>query len=352
MNTFRVLLPALGASLALAAGGPGEKLAFQPEPGTQLTKSYAMAIEFSLDDISLIVDGQDVGQMLGQLEMNFEQDVRIQVTDTYKAVADGRPTELLRTFDELAATGHVDVTPAEMEMPEFTSSSTLEGKTVLFRWDEEAGEYERSFHEDSGDEELLEGIEEDMDLRVFLPASEVSKDESWSVDLADLRSVMSPGGNLRMLPEGIDVDMKSMEAFEELLEFEDLLEGECKCTFKGVREENGARVAEIAVELEVGTTQDLSEFLEEVIHTAIEASGADEAVDLTVDTADFNLDFEGTGVLLWDLGAGRVHSFQISGDATVDIDLAVSVEAQGESHDLDASLELLGTLSEEVAVKE
>jgi hypothetical protein len=357
MSTVRTLLPALGAGFAFTLAGGGEKLAFQPEPGSSLTKSYVMGGEFALDDISLIFDGQDVGGAMGQFEMNVKTETRIEVTDAYRAVAGGRPTELLRTFEELASTMHMVVTPAPAEVPEMTSTSSLEGKTVAFRWNDEEQEYERSFHEGEGDEGLLEGLEEDMDLRVFLPESEVSADDSWTVALAELESLVAPGGNLQILPEDADFDQETMKKFEELFsdfgeELGELLEGECTCTFKGARDEDGVNVAEIAIDLEVATTLDLSEFLDDFIRTAIEQGGAEEMVKVTLDTADFNLDFGGKGTLLWNLGAGRVHSFQLSGDATMDIDIAVSVQAEGESHEADASLELSGSMHQDVTTKE
>jgi len=357
MSTVRALLPALGAGLAFTLGGANEKVLFQPQAGSSLTKSYTMGGEFSLDEISLIVDGQDVGGMLGQLEVSAKQESKIEITDSYKAVADGRPTELLRTFEALSGSMIMEMTPAQAEMPEISSASQLEGKTVAFRWNEEQQAYERSFHESSGDEELLEGLEEDMDLRVFLPPSEVSTDETWTVELGQLQSIAMPGGNLQMLPEDMEVDEAAMKTFEELFsgfgeELDDLLEGSCTCTFKGTRDEEGVRVAEIAIELEVASTLDLSEFLDKVIRTAIEQSGAGDKVKFTLDTADFSLEFEGAGTLLWNMAAGRMHSFQLAGDATMEIDLSVSVEAEGESHELDASLELGGSMREEVVAKE
>jgi hypothetical protein len=357
MSSVRALLSALGASLGFTLAGGGDKLAFEPQAGSSLTKTYTIGGEFTLDDISLIVDGQDIGGMLGQIEVNVKTDSRIEVTDAYRAVAGGRPTDLLRTFEALASSVHVDMTPAQPDMPEMCSTSSLEGKSVVFRWNEEENEYERSFHEEDGDEDLLEGLEEDMDLRAFLPPGEVSDGDTWSVELDELQSLLAPGGNLSMLPEDGDMDEEAMKQFEEIFgnfdeEFGDLLEGECKCTFKGARDEGGVRVAEVEIEIEVSATLDLTELLDKAIRAAIEQSGAEEMVEVTLDTADFNLDFAGKGALLWNLGAGRMHSFQVDGEATMDIDLSVSVQAEGEGHELDASLELSGSMREEVAAKE
>ena len=101
MNTARVFLPALGVGFFFTIGGGGEAIAFHPEPGSSVTKTFTSGGEYELDDLSLIVNGEDMGGMLGQFEMSMKALNTIEVTDAYMAVADGRPTELLRTFDTL-----------------------------------------------------------------------------------------------------------------------------------------------------------------------------------------------------------------------------------------------------------
>lgn len=356
MSTVRSFLPAFGAGIAFTLGGSGEKVAFQPRAGSSVTKTFTIGGDYSLDELSLIVNGQDVGGMIGELAMSLKLENRYEITDTYKAVADGRPTELVRAFDELASHMTMELTPAPAEMPDFESASELEGKSVAFRWDAEKQEYERTFTAEGGDEALLEDLEEDMDLRIFLPAAEIAEDESWTVELARLESVIMPGGNLGFRPKDMP-DEDGMKMFEEIFgnfgdELGDLLDGECKCTYKGAREEGGVKMAEIAIELEVATTLDLSELLDKVIRAAIDQSGAGDMVEFSLETADLSLDFEGTGTLLWDLGAGRAHSFQLAGDANIGMDLDVSIEAEGESQNMDAELELSGSMRHELATKE
>jgi hypothetical protein len=357
MSTARALLPALGVGFAFTLPGAGEKLAFAPEEGSALSKTFVMGGQFELDELSLIVSGQDVGGMLGQIEVSMEQETRIEITDTYAKVADGRPLELVRSFDALSTRFNMSVSPAEVEMPEFESSSPLEGKSVAFKWNEEKQEYERSFRDGEGEEALLEDLLEDMDLRTFLPAGEVAPDGTWTVELAEIQSAFMPGGNLRFEPEGMEVDEEAMKMFEEIFgdfgaDLGDLLEGECKCTFKGAREEGAARVAEIEIELEVAASLDLASLLEKAIRAAIEQQGVGESFDLSIDTADLNFDFEGSGTLLWDLGANRVHSLQIGGDVTIDMDFGVSVEVEGESQKVDASIGMSGSLRQDVTTAE
>jgi hypothetical protein len=284
---------------------------------------------------------------------------KVDVTDVYAAVADGRPKKLVRTFDSMAQNMHFDISGPMADgsgPPAFDSASELEGKTVTFTWNDEKSDYDVAFAEKEGDASLLEGLFEDMDLRVFLPAKEVAEDETWEVPLSALESLFSPGGDLKLRPEGVEVDEEQIEAFKELFanfhdDLEDLFSGECVCTYEGSRDEGGTRVAEISVSLEVAGTIDLSEVIQKVIEAAGEQAGQP-IPPISLDTADLNLDFDGAGTLLWDLAAGRVHSFTIQGDASIGVDVVVGIEVEGESHGFDASIEMTGTVREEVETKE
>jgi hypothetical protein len=355
----RSLVPLLSTGLLCAFSGPrpswlapGEQLAFKPEAGSSLQKRFLSAMDFALDEMSMVVDGQDVGGMLGALEISGQQETKIEVTDVYDALGEGRPTKLARTFDGLGGIFNMsmsaDMGGGEQEMK---STSQLEGETVVFTWNEEKGEYDVAFRDGEGDAELLADLKEDMDLRVFLPASEVAEEESWQVDLKELQALAMPGGDLRILPEDAELDAEQMEMFEEMFsgfgqDFADLLEGECNCTFRSVREEGDSRLAEIAIQIEIASTVDLTELLEEVIQKASEFAG--EMPDLSIDTADLNLDYEGEGVLLWDLEAGHMYSLEINGDAEMALDFSISLEVEGEQHAMEATLELSGSVRQEV----
>jgi hypothetical protein len=358
MSIPRAFLSAFGTSFALTLGGSGDTLAFGPEAGTSLTKTFTATSQFELDDLSLLVSGQDVAEMIGEVSFSIGTESKIEVSDTYKAVAGARPAELLRTFEDLGADVNIVVAPnpGGMEMPDMSSSSELEGKTVLFRWNEEEEAYDKSFADGDGDESLLEGLEEDMDLRLFLPASEVAPDDSWTVELKTLTGLMSPGGDLRLMPAGAEMDMDEMEEFTKLFEdlteeYADQLEGDCTCTYRGTRDEDGQRVAEIAIEIEVSGAFDLTEPLSQLIQKSIEKAGGGVEVNFSFDSADLSMEFEGSGTLLWNPAAGLAHSFQISGDATLGLDLAVSIDAMGESQDIDASLEMSGTMEHALETK-
>ena len=346
-----------GAFAALTA--PLDEPAFRPEVGSTLTKAFEIGANFELDDFSAVVDGQDFGAMLGSFSMSVETTTSISVTDEYAAVEDGRPTRLLRTYDTILADTMMSFSmDFGGEEQELSSSSELEGSTVVFTWNEDEGEYDVAFADEEGDSDLLDGLREEMDLRFFLPPGEVSEDETWEVDVKELIALATPGGDLSLLPDDQDMpDFEDFEFFEDIFgddlldQFEDLFEGSCECTYQGSRDEEGVRVAEIAVELEIASAADLSDLLIEILDAITERVGADE-IPIDVEIADLNLDLEGQGVLLWDLEAGQLHSFELTSDVVFAIDLGVSVEEDGTSHFAELSVEMSGSVEHLIEAEE
>lgn len=351
-----LLFSALGANVLLATGGTGERLRFAPEAGSSASKTFASSGEFALDELSVIADGQDVGQMLGSFELGMELSSSIQVTDVYRAVEDGRPREILRTFDALESRTKMNMSQVEA-IPEMEATSELTGKSVLFRWNAESNDYDASFHESEGEESLLAGLDEDMDLRFLLPAEEVAQDGTWTVELSALKALMMPGGNLHMLPTDAAADPEALAMMEGLMDtfgekVTEGLEGQCLCTFKGLREGGESRLAEVELEIELAATLDMREFIQQAIQAGMAQAGQELEVDFDIATADLTADYEATGTLLWDTAAGRFHSLTVQGDITFGIDLDVSIDAMGESHSMEASMEMSGEWGVEVTTGE
>jgi hypothetical protein len=130
----------------------------------------------------------------------------------------------------------------------------------------------------------------------------------------------------------------------------ELFEGECVCTFKEIREEDGAKLAEISIELEIASAANVADMLMDFISTMGEQFGETPEVD--IESADINLDFEGEGTLFWDLEAGRAASFEISGEAILGLDLAVAIEVPDGSQTIEASIELSGSYEQKVEMSD
>jgi hypothetical protein len=346
----------VAAATALISFAPTlDEPAFGPESGSSLTKTFVYGGDFSLDEFSAIVDGQDIAAMLGSIEATLELENTVTITDTYVTSADGRPTKLVRSFDTMEG-----VTAVELAMDfgsedqELESSSELEGTTVVFEWDDDEGAFDVSFEEDEGDDDLLEGLVEDMDLRVFLPAGEVSPDDSWEVDLKLLSDVAFPGGNLKLLPDDVDdeafgdTDVLGDVFGDDYGDYiSDLLEGSCVCTYKGTTDEG---LGEILVAIELGSAADLSDMLTEIIETLGET--VDGGPSISIELADVNLDFEGEGVLLWNLGESRLASFELTGDVILAVDIGITGDMGGEPQSAELSAEMSGSYTYKVETEE
>ena len=71
----------------------------------------------------------------------------------------------------------------------------------LFDWNADDSAYEASFAGDQGgDEDLLEGLEQDLDLSGFLPDKEVAEGDSWSLESATVRALLAPCGDVKLRP--------------------------------------------------------------------------------------------------------------------------------------------------------
>lgn len=359
MNSQRFPAVALlaGALFAVSAPLSTDGLSFAPSEGSEVGRTFGTELDLQLDSFSLQANGEDMTAMLGEFEFNVRTELEISVSDTYAGLNDERPTKLERTFDSLEGSTIVSTTTMMgSEDQDLSASSELEGKTVLFDWDEDDESYKVTWDNGEEDEEMLGGLTEDMDLRAFLPEDEVSKGDSWTIELSELAPLAMPGGNLRLVPDELegagDMDMGFFDGMKEEFseQVAELFEGECVCTFKEIREVDDAKLAEISIELEIASAANVADMLMNFISTMGEQFGETPEVD--IESADINLDFEGEGTLFWDLEAGRAASFEISGEAILGLDLAVAVEAPDGSQTIEASIEMSGSYEQKVEMSD
>ncbi|MEE8468435.1 MAG: hypothetical protein V3T22_08270, partial [Planctomycetota bacterium] len=271
---FAAALPALVAFRPTDRLPKVEKISFAPGEGTSLTKTFTNTMVFGLDDMSMLMNGEE-HPMMPEIEMDMEVTSSTTITDEYVSMGRGRPQILRRTFDEIGTEMNLEMVieamgQSEEQNPSGAGTSPLEGETVVFTWDDEDEEYKVTFPEDAeGDEDLLANLIEDMDLRVLLPDGEVSEGDSWDIPLAGLVDVLAPGGDLKL-----DIDMdgagagmgspppEMMSNMREM--FGDMLEGSATATFSSTRDVDGTTVAVIDIEIDIDTARDMTEFLESV----------------------------------------------------------------------------------------
>lgn len=351
MNTKKLLLlAALSSPLLLAFNLPGSRVRFAPADGSSVAKTFENKVELTLDHMAVSRNGQDMSGMMPEMDMNMTSEQKVVVTDEYVSNRDGAPKKLRRRFDELGNDTSFTVKMSMNDQTQDNSNSVkakseLAGKTVVFTWDDESKDYKKAFDPAEDSPELLKDLHEDMDLRALLPEGEVKEGDEWDVDVKRLAGVIAPGGNLSLVPESIEEaaggmggmggPMGSMSDW-----LSDLLEGEAKAKFAGMREVDGGKFAVIKLTVKIQSSKDMSDMVAEAMK---KAKIPEEAGKPEIDHMDIDFKLEGEGELLWDVGSGRLHSFEMSGPTHINMDMGMKLNMPQMEMKLDISMEMSGT---------
>jgi hypothetical protein len=315
----------LAAPLFLGLVRPADELEFHPKAGAELKKSLKIKLELKPEKLDFTVNGESMPpeNLMGSGDAAMQVKLAVDATDKYVQSKEGRPTDLLRSFESLALS--YEAGEEKGDAPKFDK---LEGKTVRFKWNADNETYEKSFHESKGDDALLEKLSEDMDVRPLLPPKKVSEGDTWELSGDKVLPLFLPGGLPGEIASDSDKD-EAKTAFEEahnaLSKFQDELKFQCK--YKGSHEEDGARLGQIEFTFSGKGKADLSHL--------IETLGAMEDNDVHPDVdANSDLDLSGSGVLLWHLADGRLHSFTMHADASMDLDVKSTFDVDGEGYQM------------------
>ena len=322
-KTGLVLAPSLLGLLALAL--PADEVAFHPKADLELKKELKVTAEFKQEKVTATVNGEpappdsfgDLGDKPAIVKL------AVDATDKYVQTKEGRPTELLRTFDSLRLSAE-----AGGEAHDAPSFDALEGKTVRFKWNADSESYEKSLVDSKGDDALLAQLSDDFDLRVLLPAKKVTEGETWEVTGDRLLPFFLPGGVAGEIASGSDkeeIASAITEVRAALGKFQEDMKVVCK--YKGARDEGGERVGVIDFTFANKGKPDLSRLIQTI--------AAAEETDIHFDVdASADIDLQGSGTLLWNLAGGRVQSFAMHSEAGVDLD--VKMEFAVESQNVEA----------------
>lgn len=331
MRPARALHASLVVPILLATALPSDDVSFHPQAGSEVKKKLEVEIELKPESLEFSLNGEAMpADSVDGLDESARIELAIGVTEKFVETKDGRPTDLLRTFDELSLS--MESGSDQEEAPDF---DRLEGKTVRFHWKEEGQTYVRSFHESEGDDILLLNLSEDMELRALLPGKQVAEGDTWEVPGSQLLPLFLPGG----LPGEIATDDGAgpLRAALEVIqtEFGKLVEaGKLTCKYSGARAEEGTRVAEIRFTLTGHGDVDLSK--------ALESLAQDEEVTPHID-ATASVEFDGEGKVLWDLAAGRVHAFEMRLDSKIGLDVKAEADVEGETFQFAVEGKIAGT---------
>jgi hypothetical protein len=328
--------------IVLASQWVGDKPSYQPKAGTTLTKRIAIDNELELEDMSMEVNGNDMSEMAGQVEMAMKVSMKLAVTDTYESVGGERPSKLKRSFEEISSNTHVSGSNpmAGSEEKDIPLASELEGATVVFAWDEDDSSYDISFDGDQeGDAELLEGLEENLDLRGFLPSGEVAEGDTWAIPADAVRAALAPGGDIKLRPEGETNPMGGMDQFSQNDMVGDL-DGKFEASYVGTRDESGTKVAVIKLSIDAKSAQDMSERLDEIKEQMKDS--LPEGIQVDISALDGEYEYQAEGELLWNLETGLVHGLHLSGEVRMIVDMAMTMQMGEEEQAMDISQTFAG----------
>lgn len=298
-------------------------LRFEPEEGTVLKRVFEAEAEYHLTDLSASIDGEPL-ERSGELPdygMSFQE--HIAVTDTLQSVSDGRPTELVRTFDELS---QANTDSSEGEDTETTLTSPLQGRSVRFSWDAEDERYEiEAADEGELDEGLAAWLAEDLDLRLVLPPGEVAPGDEWELEAKLYLAFMWPSGLLDFHVEGEEPSEEDRAPSRQTIE---RMEGSGTARLEEVREEDGLRLAVIHVELEITTGSE----------TTLPALEEDELARPEI-KIEVEIERTLTGTILWDLEHGHAHSAELECKASRLHSESWTVAGEQDGEELSADVE-------------
>jgi hypothetical protein len=258
--------------------------------------------------------------------------VVVGVTDKYVDVKEGKPLELLRTFDDMS----LDTRDGD-EKHSVEEFAAIQGKTVRFKWNEESKAYDKSFHESKGDDETIAELDEDMDLRVLLPEKKVSDGDTWDVPADRLAALFLPGGIIgkpRTGEQGEEFKVVEEELGSKLAPA--LKDFKVHCKYKGAHDDGGTKLVEIRITFDGKAKLDLSELMGKLA-----AIGDSEGEKPTIQT-EVDLGLKGEGTLTWDREAGHVHAFEMTADISAKFDSDIKAEVDGEHFDTAMKGELGG----------
>lgn len=346
-------LACLAAAILPSAGPALETIEFGPQDGTSVEKEFVLSTQLELNSASLVVDGEyeDV-----DVRIDASTTVRMVVTDTYNATVGGRPLSLDRSFEQVGATS--DATSRTEILGggavETEHTSPLEGRRLRFEREPGADEFERRFTDTEeppteAERALLAGLDEDLDLRAWLPDGDLAVGDGWEVDPSALVSALRPGGDLALAPTDPD-QARRLAAFGAgggLIELLGAPSGTIQGRLAELTGPAGARTARLEYTIDV-------RFLQELDGEAWPAfvdpqpPGEDEvSVELERTRLDGLVD-RGTATLIWDLGARRFAGFELE----LEVDLAAEQDLilrLGRS-ELPLRMELSWALSESLGV--
>jgi hypothetical protein len=339
-------LNATGEDPALLAEEP--RLA--PKAGSAVLRRIEIEHALTLEQMVFRV-GEDQEIMPGT--MSLASALKLDLHDEYRALDGERLLNLRRSADAVHFTGDLTITvPAaagqarRLDTRSLDKRSSLEGKSVVFER-AAAGEFGRHFDAQEGSEEALRHLAWDLDMSAFLPPGPVLPGDSWDVPVAALVDVVAPGGSWP-LPRGRADDAmfhRSVTSgmgggLEEA--FGGVEDGLLRMTWRGRGSGENAHLGLMDMELHLRLAKVQTKL------AAAQQTARERLSNVRIVNASLSLDLEGSGVLTWDMTAGRLAAFSLDGRQRVRMRI---VTQRGDEEQREQTLQMAGSLSSRVSTQ-
>jgi hypothetical protein len=307
----------LAASILVCVSAMARPAADEPRyfvaQGRTLAKSFVQHSELKLVEMRIETPDGPQEPEEGVPDMSIVDDETIEFQDESLKVGDDGPRKLKRTYTTIENTQVYEGGGEDDEDVSIENKSGLDGKTVLFSWDEDEEAFEPAWLDCEGDDDLLEELVAAADFRSWLGEErKLSEGDTWKIPASEFNNLQEPSGPMGYVPEGTESEEEDDGTSKALREN---LKGEINATYKGTREEDGVLVGVIALEGKVESSAEAELEQEEgpsVLH-AIETSS----------------EFEGE--LLWDWSAGHFRKLSVDSEMSLSISDKLEFEIQGNS---------------------
>ena len=327
MNSRWLLTSTLFLGLAFA---PAEtRLEYSPTKGNEIEKSFSGEFTVYIEALDVTMNGQASPLSMDEMDPSEREGTftyNLDVLDVFSDVADGRATELVRTYNAIEGSAEGG---GETEEGSFDD---LVGQTVQFVWDEETEQYDRSVLDEDADleEDLVQSLAVEIDMSGLLPENEVAVGDTWEVPGEMMAGLLVPGIDFKSAAnidnEAVaEIPGEIMDALRVSME-----EAIIECKYSELSGDGDDESAVIAFTMTAEVSLDLGEVM---------ASQMDEAaaqMEMEMDEFTVDLSLELTGEMLWNVKGHRFNSYEMNGEIALDAYMTMSMgggqmEIEGEA---------------------
>ncbi len=326
------LLVTCGALTAPLEARAGDRLEFKPAANSKSHKRFNAGHELRIDDNG-VVQG-DLPYVSDGTAGWISSTHRVEFLDHYLRVGEGKPLEFTRQIRDSVINAKANITrPNGMVLTEHAPcASPLRRQKVRFTWVERLNDWARCYVDIDGEEPWLDELRGGFEFVEFLPKGEVEVGAQWDVPAEALRGALAPGGNLKITPAtpnlfGRLVELGVAGDFADALGAE--LSGDIKATYRGRRQEvetepqtqtqtqgEGEREGGAAKTYDVAVIElefNLASVVDRTMLYIMAMPEQERREPARIESVPVEFTAIGTATLLWDMNAGRAHSFKLQG---------------------------------------